>query len=159
MVKDDKTKSGFRIDRSKPRDENDKVIIPKGSIYYKWSFRYGGTFRSLVKPKPSQLTQSDFLSTVYSWQENLEVFETEDFEEVNEYRDNLIEDVDQLLEETQEKLENMQEYNLGESPNAELLQDRIEALENYKNDLENFEADESNVLNSLEELKQIYLEL
>ena len=51
-----KTKKGYKIDRSKPFDDKDKVIIPKGSIYYMWPFRFGPTYRSLTPPKPSQLT-------------------------------------------------------------------------------------------------------
>lgn len=157
--KDPSTKSGFRKDRSKPKDENDEILIPKGSIYYMWSFRFGGTFRSLVMPRPSQLTQSDFLTTIYGWQENLEDFDTDNAEDLNEYRDNIVEDVETLIEETQEKLDNMQDYNLAETPTGELLQERIDALEEYKNELESFEADEDDVETSLEDLKQISLEI
>ncbi len=45
--------------------------IKKGDTYYKWSFRYGGTHKSLKRPRPSQLTQSKH-STVYACLENIE---------------------------------------------------------------------------------------
>lgn len=45
--------------------------IKKGDTYYKWSFRYGGTHKSLKRPRPSQLTQSKY-STVYAALEELQ---------------------------------------------------------------------------------------
>lgn len=45
--------------------------IKKGDTYYKWSFRYGGTFKSLKRPRPSQLTQGK-AGTIYAVLEGLE---------------------------------------------------------------------------------------
>lgn len=45
--------------------------IKKGEKYYKWSFRYGGTYKSKTYPRSSQLTQSKY-SMVYSALEELQ---------------------------------------------------------------------------------------
>ena len=46
--------------------------IKKGEMYFHWKFRYGGKHRSKVRPRSSQLTQSDFLSQMYGIQEEIE---------------------------------------------------------------------------------------
>lgn len=45
--------------------------IKKGQLYYKWSFRYGGTHKSASYPRASQLTQSKY-SGVYAALEGIE---------------------------------------------------------------------------------------
>lgn len=138
-VEDKSTKSGYRADKSIPRDENDTILIPAGSTYYKWTFRYGGTKRSLAYPKPSQLTQSAFLQTVYSWSEN--ELATESLSDVKPFIEIRKEEVDQLREETQNSLDNMPD-SLQYSPTGELLQERIDALDKMYSELENIEVEE-----------------
>jgi len=45
--------------------------IKKGDSYYWWKFRHGGKRYSKTMPKQSQLTQSEFLSGVWSVEETL----------------------------------------------------------------------------------------
>ena len=136
------TKSGFKRDRSKPFDDNDKVIIPKGATYYKWTFRHGGTRRSLTRPKPSQLTQSPFLQTVYGWDENpIECNEDSTAQEVQAAIDERVSEIEELRDETQGSLENMPD-SLQYGPTGELLQERIDALEGMITDLEGIYIDE-----------------
>jgi hypothetical protein len=40
----------------------DNRVAKKGESYYWWKFRYGSKHMSKTPPRPSQLTQSDFLS-------------------------------------------------------------------------------------------------
>lgn len=53
-----KTKSGFRLDKSKPSDENDVIFCKKGQTYYWWRFRHGDKVYSTVYPQPNQLIES-----------------------------------------------------------------------------------------------------
>jgi len=137
-IPDEKTKSGERIDRSQPADEGDFILIPAGKIYYKWTFRYGGTHRSLTRPRPSQLTQSEFLSTVYDIGERLGDMTVEDLPEAEAGIEEIREELENLRDETQEKLDNMP-YQLQEAPTGQLLQGRIESLEEMISELEGIE--------------------
>lgn len=47
-----------RVKSQKANKDYPDQGIAKGDTYYKWSFRYGGTHKSLTYPRPSQLTQS-----------------------------------------------------------------------------------------------------
>lgn len=50
----------------------DNGCVSKGESYYWWKFRYGSKCMSKKPPKASQLTQSEFLSTVYDINERIE---------------------------------------------------------------------------------------
>ena len=47
----------------------DNPVCKAGESYYWWKFRNGGRNYSLTYPKPSQLTQSVYLSVIYDCQE------------------------------------------------------------------------------------------
>lgn len=134
------TKSGTKIDRSQPKDENDKVLIPAGSTYYKWSFRNGGTHRSLSYPSPSQLTQSVFYQPLYSMIEDFQSNHGTDKESILESLESLISEAETLRDEQEEKRDNMPE-SLQESPTGELLQERFDAIEEWISDLEDFKTE------------------
>lgn len=107
--------------------------IKKGESYYWWAFRYGGKHKSKTMPKQSQLTGSEFLSTVYSFQEELEegTFEAtaEGLEEAKDERDRIVDELRSLADEQTEKRDNMPE-GLQYSETGTLLEDR----ENYCNE-------------------------
>lgn len=142
-------KKGYRINRSKPRDENDTLFCKKGETYYVWSFRYGGTHRSTTRPKPSQLTQSEFLSTVYTWEENPIDCE-QNWEEVQSAVEERIQEIEELRDETQDKLDNMPEQ-LQYAPTGELLQNRIDSLEEMISEYEAISIEEDSDLEDLNE--------
>ena len=56
----------------KARKTNKTLGIKKGDSYYWWKFRYGGKHVSTKHPRPSQLTQSDFLGTALGLQESID---------------------------------------------------------------------------------------
>lgn len=116
-------------------------------MYFMWSFRYGGTHRSLVRPKPSQLTQSDFLQRVYTWDENPIDCE-QNWEDVQAAIQERIEEIQELRDETEEKLYNMPEQ-LQYAPTGEMLQSRMDSLEEMISEYENFEVDEDTDLEEL----------
>ena len=55
IVPTHKTKSGFRLDKSKPADENDELFCKKGDTYYWWQPRYGDKVYSTAYPTDEEL--------------------------------------------------------------------------------------------------------
>jgi len=108
--------------------------IKKGDTYYRWCLRPGGPrglsqhFKSSTYPKPWQLTNSPFLQQLYQLQERLGSLEFDDVED-------FIGDIESLQGECQDSLDNMPEQ-LQEAPTGELLTERIEALDEWRNEID-----------------------
>jgi len=113
--------------------------IKKGDTYYWWKFRFGGKVMSKSYPKASQLTQSEFLSTVYGIVEQLEMLDGSDITESR--LEDIIMDLETLRDETQDKFENMPEQLQDTSEAGNLLQERVEALENMIDALQSVDLD------------------
>lgn len=107
----------------------DNPAVKKGESYYWWEFRYGGKRYSATHPRQSQLTQSEFLSQMYSFQEQLE--DATSIEDIA----GLPDEIRQLGEEQTEKKDNMPE-SLQYGPTGELLDERAEAMETWASELE-----------------------
>jgi hypothetical protein len=157
-IPDSTNKSGFRYDRSIPADENDTVIVQKGQEYYKWKFRYGSPQISLTYPKPQQLTQSDFLTQCYDIQESIDVIDGDSPDDLQGAKDIILEEIQNLLEETDEKFNNMPD-SLQQGPVGELLQQRVNNLQEAIDALEGVELDfdeegETSLEDWLEEKKE-----
>jgi len=147
----------LKIDRTIPRDENDPIFIKKGESYWKWEFMTGPAHISKTRPRPSQLTQSSFLSTLYGIQESIQDFSCETAEDFEEAVENFKSELEGLRDETQEKLDNMPEQ-LQYAPTGELLQERIDDLESTISEFESidvdFEFDEDEFEDACEEAYQ-----
>lgn len=126
--------------------------IKKGDTYLRFSI---SRFDKLeprclnCRPKPSEMTQSDFLSRVYGIGESLEKLDpTEDLEETVS---GIISELEELRDETQDKHDNMPDQ-LQESGTGELLQNRVESIEEMISELEgiDIEVDEDAVKNEVE---------
>lgn len=115
--------------------------IRRGDTYYHWKFRYGGLRRSKTYPKPQQLTQSEFMITMYDIQETIANLVAESAEDLATQRDDIAGEIQSLLDETQERLDNMPEHLQESSASGELLTKRIEALENWISELEDIETE------------------
>jgi flagellar biosynthesis chaperone FliJ len=122
--------------------------IKVGEPYYWWKFRYGGKRTSRTYPKASQLTQSEYLQTIYGIQER----ETPaSYDELESTRDEIKDELEQLRDEQEEKRSNMPE-GLQEGDTGNLLQERYDALDGAINDLENVEIpDDDALLDDLDE--------
>ncbi len=127
-------------DKTIPADEGDEVFIKKGESYYWWQFKNSPKQFSKERPKNSQLTQSNFLSQLYALEEKLEEFSCDNREDFESFRDELKDDIETLKDECDESLSNMPE-GLQSSPNGELLQERIDAMESWASDIESVECD------------------
>lgn len=133
-----------KTDRSIPRDENDMVLIKKGEPYYWWQFMNGGKHISKDRPRQSQLTQSNYMQTLYVIQENMEDTDVNDFTEAGElesFRDDIVTSLEELRDETQDSLDNMPEHLQDTSTAGQLLTERIEALESAIDELESLDFD------------------
>lgn len=111
--------------------------IKKGDTYYWWKFRFGGKIKSKTYPRRSQLTQSGFLQTLYELQDNMSF----DRENIEDDRDSLVGELESLRDECQDSLDNMPEHLQESSSSGELLQERIDALEEWISELENVDID------------------
>lgn len=142
-VPSEKTKSGMRLDRSQPADANDTIIVPKGSVYYWWKFRYGSKHISLTPPKPQQLTQSEFNIAILDIQDDLDAIgDLTTIEEVRDQVEEIKGRIEELRDEQEEKKSNMPD-SLQESATGELLQERYDALDDWYNDLDGLDLDDA----------------
>jgi len=131
-----KTKSGFRLDKSKPADENDTLFCKKGDTYYWWQFRHGGKNFSTTRPRPSQLTQSEFYSAVYSLQEEADDWEVNSEDDFNEMLEHCKSQVEEIRDYEEEKKSNMESEGLENVPSYETVSERYDAMEEMHSELE-----------------------
>lgn len=111
----------------------DNPVCKKGESYYWWKFRYGGKRFSKTMPKPSQLTQSEFLGAIYDIDDRLqEMANDSEFEsEISE----ICQELEQLKDTCEESLSNMPEQ-LQDAPTGELLQGRVDSVQEMIDELE-----------------------
>lgn len=116
----------------------DNPAVSKGEPYFWWKFRYGGKRYSRTRPRPSQLTQSEYLSTIRSLVEQVEdqSFDVGDVEGLEEFRDEILSQLEELREMTQDALDNMPE----QLQDGSVSQERLEALEEAISEVESIEA-------------------
>jgi chromosome segregation ATPase len=123
----------------KARKDYPQAGIMKGDSYYWWEFRYGGTRMSKTPPKPSQLTQSDFLQRIYGINERIEALET-DIDNIESERDEIVSELEEIRDECEEKRSNMPDH-LQDVGSGEILQNRYDAVDDMINELQNIDLD------------------
>lgn len=111
--------------------------IKKGDAYLYWAFAFRPETRRCAKPecrpKPQDLTQSEFTIAVLNLQE--ETFDGDTIEDLESAKDDMVSDLEALRDEQEEKKGNMPE-GLQESSTGELLQERYDSLDECINTLE-----------------------
>jgi hypothetical protein len=112
--------------------------IKKGDSYYWWKFRFGGKRVSKTPPKPSQLTQSDFWSAVYSAQESAGTVPS--FADLKDACDNLVSDLQDIESATQDKFDNMPE-GLQQGDTGQMLEERVAAIQDVISELEGIDCE------------------
>lgn len=120
------------------RKNNKELGIKKGDSYYWWQFRYGPKHASKTPPRPSQLTQSAFLSTWYGLQERIQdgAFRgLETIEDLESVKDEIYSEIEDLKSETEGNLDNMPD-GLKEGDTGQLLQERIDGLDGVLSELD-----------------------
>ena len=127
----------------KARKERPQCGVAVGDSYYHWSFRLGSrssTRCSKKYPRASQLTLSEFWIEAYSLIEAVEdgqPYEAE--EDLEAAKQELRDGIDALRDDTVAKRDAMPE-NLQDSPTAELLEARIDALEQWDQEVDGIEV-------------------
>lgn len=125
----------------------DNSICKKGESYYWWKFRYGGKRLSLTSPSRSQLTQSSFLQGLYDLQDNQGFDESGDFEvQVEEF----VGQIEALRDECEGSLDNMPEHLKDTSDSGMLLTERIDALQEWQDEMESVDLEVDSDLNDEE---------
>jgi hypothetical protein len=113
----------------------DNRVAKKGESYYWWKFRFGGKYLSKTPPRPSQLTQSDFLSRQMELEERIADLTAETYEQLKSEVDEIVGEIEALGEEQDEKLNNMPD-SLQQGPTGELLEGRSSACQDWAGELE-----------------------
>lgn len=131
-----------KIDRTQPRDENDKILIHKGESYWTWCFMNQSPHYSKIQPRASQLTQSSFYQEYYSIQERIEDFSPERADEISYFVEEIISSLEDLREQCQDSLDNMPEQ-LQDSDTGQMLQERIDECDNLISDFESLDTEYS----------------
>lgn len=122
--------------------------IETGQPYIYWAFMVGGRGgpklircgKDQCRPKPSELTQSEFQGALLSLQESTE-FDATNAADIEAQRDDVRDELQNLLDETQEKFNNLPEGLQNGQP-GELQQGRIDALETGIQELEGVDIQE-----------------
>lgn len=138
-----------KIDRNQPADENDEILINAGESYWTWCFYGGQLIYSKTKPRQSQLTNNSFKQELYSIQESIEDFSTEDPDDVGVFVEELISNLEELRDTCQESFDNIPEQ-LQEGNAGQILQERIENLDDVISNLENIDTEFSSELDESE---------
>lgn len=124
----------------------DNPVAKKGESYWWWKHMVGGRggpkCYSKTKPRPSQLTQSEFGSRWLEIVERLEDLDpsSEDMASLGNTRDELVSVLNDLADETEGKLDNLPD-GLRDGPTGELLQARADAAREWADNLEQVDLD------------------
>lgn len=125
----------------KARKEIPHAGVKVGDSYYWWKFRYGGKRISKTYPKPSQLTQSDFLISLYDIQERYGHLEScTSYQDLSDEVESIKAEIEELRDEQEEKRNNMPEH-LQDVGTGELLQERYDALDEWYNEIDGVDLD------------------
>jgi transcription initiation factor IIF auxiliary subunit len=112
--------------------------IKKGEMYYYTKIKTGPyssrEMRQKEPFKPSQLTSSEYLSSLYSWDESLAALTSMDDAQ------GLVDEIRELGEAQQEKLDNMPE-GLQQGDTGQMIQERIDACETAASEIEEIISD------------------
>lgn len=125
----------------------DNPAVKAGESYYWWKHNFGPKRYSKTKPRRSQLTNSSYLATVYDLQDDLP-------DEIdNSAVQDLIQQLEELRDETESSLDNMPEHLQDSSSSGQVLQERLNLLEEAIDELNclDFEDKEPD---ELEEIQQ-----
>jgi hypothetical protein len=100
--------------------------VARGDHYYWWKFRFGGKHVSKTYPDRSQLTQDDFLISLYAHEDGLQITTDTHRHDYYELLRSTAEEVEQLGQTEEGKVDNLPENFQESSPNAERWRSRNE---------------------------------
>lgn len=138
--------------------------IKMGDEYYKFSQNRFQKLRPLClacKPTRSQMTGSEFLSTMYAIEEEMATLTIDHMEDAQNVIEGIVGQLEELRDETEEKHDNMPE-SLYDSPVGETLQNRVDSVEEMLGELADIETeieDEPTEKQQLERYEEILEEI
>lgn len=119
----------------------DNPAVKRGEPYYWWKFRGGGKHYSAKPPRPSQLTQSEFLGAVYAAQEQLEELTPEEYESVADLQgtiESVASEIRDAGEESRARVYDLPE-NFQQGEQAQMMEERGDSAEEMANALESID--------------------
>lgn len=127
---------------SKAQKDYPNAGIKKGESYFWWKFRHGGKHMSKTRPKPSQLENSPFQSSLMAASE---VFDDNftNFTDLESACDQVKEDLQELADQAQESFDNMPD-GLQQGDTGQLLENRASEVESLIGEFDglDFECDQ-----------------
>jgi hypothetical protein len=109
--------------------------IKKGDIYYSWTLHKQPRQISATRPRPSQLTGSEKLSTLYGLRESIEDAKFDSLEDWAAFLNETAGCARDVGEEYQDSLDNMPE-SLQQGSTGEAIQEKIDEIEAWAAELE-----------------------
>ena len=119
------------------KSRKDNPAVKKGQPYYWWEFRYGGKRYSATEPKPYQLTQSPYKAAALQLQERIESMHQVELKDLDDAKEEIVEEIQQMLDEAQDSLDNIPEH-LQET---HMLYERVEQTQEWIDALESVDTD------------------
>lgn len=116
----------------------DGVKIEKGCSYFHWKFNFGPKCTSSTYPDKRQLTRSGYLISMYDIEDKITAIVTD--ESIEDQIQEVVDELEILRDEQQDSLDNMPEHLQESSASGELLQERIDSLENTISEFENIDT-------------------
>lgn len=119
------------------RANKDNPVAKKGEPYYWWRHYRGPIQYSKERPRQSRLESNEDLAEVYSILEEIEDCKLEELndEAANAERDAWVDRLRDVASNVEDKLSNIPEH-LHDGDTGQLLQDRIEAINNVADEIE-----------------------
>lgn len=122
-----------KVHKVKARKDYPHFGIKKGDVHYNWFLKTGPRmsreFRQIQPPRRSQLTTSEFLSTVYDIEDRLAAIAS-----LDDAR-SLVDELNQLADDQEERLSNMPE-GLQQGDTGQMLERRAEGCREAANEIE-----------------------
>jgi hypothetical protein len=125
------------------------TCVKKGQPYYWWKFRRSGKYYSLTPPTRAQLTQSAFYGALYTLEDTTIANAPAD-DSLPDVRDEIVSELNNLRDECESSRSNMPEH-LQDVGSGEILQNRIDGLENAITEFEQLDFDKADDSESDEE--------
>jgi len=136
----------------KARKDYPEHKIKKGETYYWWVFNFEpGRHFSKTPPRRSQLTKSSYLASLWDLEDRIADLKSEGkedesgvialAEDMKSELDEIKEELEYLKGEQEERLEAMPDHFKETSPSGELLQERIDELDEWISALDTIDDD------------------
>ncbi len=117
--------------------------IDKGEEYFRFKPTRFSPVKircTLCKPRRSEMTQSEFLAAIYDIEDQIEALTIDDMDDPEAAIESIKSDLEILRDETDDKLNNMPD-SLISSPTGELLQSRVDSVQEMLDELDNLDID------------------